>query len=116
MPTRLRGARRDAAALSTTCVYVGPRSWYANPFRVGDPGPSLQSIPMDSAETVDLFAEMLRGAVGRFYATRFARDLRGIDLMCTCPLDAPCHADVLLRIANESGGLNRTCTISEGPR
>ena len=27
--------------------------------------------------------------------------LRGKDLACWCPLDQPCHADVLLRIANE---------------
>lgn len=26
--------------------------------------------------------------------------LRGRDLACWCPLDGPCHADVLLRIAN----------------
>lgn len=26
--------------------------------------------------------------------------LRGHDLMCWCPLDKPCHADVLLEIAN----------------
>ena len=26
--------------------------------------------------------------------------LRGRDLACWCPLDAPCHADVLLRLAN----------------
>jgi hypothetical protein len=28
-------------------------------------------------------------------------ELRGKDLACWCPLDQPCHADVLLRIANE---------------
>lgn len=27
--------------------------------------------------------------------------LRGKDLACWCALDAPCHADVLLRLANE---------------
>lgn len=27
-------------------------------------------------------------------------ELRGHDLACWCPLDAPCHADVLLRLAN----------------
>ena len=27
-------------------------------------------------------------------------DLRGKNLACWCPLDAPCHADVLLEIAN----------------
>jgi hypothetical protein len=27
-------------------------------------------------------------------------ELRGKDLVCWCPLDQPCHADVLLRLAN----------------
>lgn len=29
-------------------------------------------------------------------------DLRGHDLACWCPLDQPCHADVLLELANQS--------------
>jgi hypothetical protein len=29
------------------------------------------------------------------------RELAGHDLACWCPLDQPCHADVLLEIANE---------------
>ena len=29
------------------------------------------------------------------------RGLRGRDLACWCPLDQPCHADVLLYIANQ---------------
>jgi hypothetical protein len=28
------------------------------------------------------------------------RELRGWDLACYCPLDQPCHADVLLELAN----------------
>ncbi|MEV3853078.1 DUF4326 domain-containing protein [Streptomyces sp. NPDC050095] len=118
MPVRLRGKSQDAANLSTACAYVGPRSRYANPFRTGDRGPSLVGLPMDAAEAVDLFAATLRGPVGRCYAARFARALRGFDLMCTCPLDAPCHADVLLRLANESadGGAIRTPYFLEGPR
>ena len=27
-------------------------------------------------------------------------ELRGHDLACWCPLDGPCHADVLLELAN----------------
>lgn len=27
-------------------------------------------------------------------------ELRGLDLACWCPLDVPCHADVLLELAN----------------
>lgn len=30
-------------------------------------------------------------------------DLRGHNLACWCPLDRPCHADVLLEIANGQG-------------
>lgn len=36
-------------------------------------------------------------------------DLRGKNLMCFCPLDQPCHADVLLELANapEAAGHER---------
>jgi len=39
----------------------------------------------------------------RAHATRIRADLhqlRGHDLACWCPLDKPCHADVLLELAN----------------
>lgn len=103
MPVRLRGAACDAAALPTACVYVGPQSPYANFFKAGDRAPSPLGPPMDAAEAVDLFAALLRGPVGRCYAARFARALRGLDLVCVCPLDIPCHADVLLRLASGCG-------------
>lgn len=44
-----------------------------------------------------------RGGTGedRFIRLPQLREaLRGKDLVCWCPLDLPCHADVLLRIAN----------------
>ena len=31
---------------------------------------------------------------------RLLEPLRGRDLVCWCPLDKPCHADVLLELAN----------------
>ncbi|QXC63548.1 DUF4326 domain-containing protein [Aquihabitans sp. G128] len=31
---------------------------------------------------------------------RARAELAGVDLACYCPLDGPCHADVLLRVAN----------------
>jgi len=30
------------------------------------------------------------------------RELAGRDLACWCPLDGPCHADVLLAVANNT--------------
>lgn len=38
--------------------------------------------------------------IGRIVAT-VAIELRGKNLACWCPLDQPCHADVLLELANE---------------
>ena len=31
---------------------------------------------------------------------RLRHELAGYDLACWCPLDQPCHADVLLELAN----------------
>jgi Domain of unknown function (DUF4326) len=36
-----------------------------------------------------------------FDVARLERDLSGKDLACWCPLDQPCHADVLLELANQ---------------
>ena len=37
-------------------------------------------------------------------ADRIRNELAGFDLACWCPLDQPCHADVLLEIANRGEG------------
>ena len=38
---------------------------------------------------------------GLVHHERYLGDLRGRDLACWCALDQPCHADVLLELANE---------------
>lgn len=67
------------------------------------------------AEIVELFRRTLiepdRGMRGAYpsRAGRFAKfnivevvdQLRGHDLACWCPLSSPCHADVLLELANQ---------------
>lgn len=35
------------------------------------------------------------------YSDEVKRELKGKNLACFCPLDQPCHADVLLEIANK---------------
>ena len=52
----------------------------------------------DRAHAVELFRNS-------FTARRSdIAELRGKDLACWCPLDGPCHADVLLEIANRPIG------------
>lgn len=40
------------------------------------------------------------GNLARFTVEDARRELAGRDLACWCPLDQPCHADVLLSLAN----------------
>lgn len=40
-------------------------------------------------------------AAKRTVIRRAMAELRGRDLACWCPLDQPCHADVLLELANK---------------
>lgn len=43
--------------------------------------------------------------------------LRGKNLACWCPLDQPCHADVLIELANQSvGDLRREEVVVRGDR
>jgi hypothetical protein len=55
---------------------------------------------------VDLFRRSLlavsNGIDGALHLDYYLGELRGHDLGCWCPLDAPCHADVLLKIANQA--------------
>src|SRR5690606_34574573 len=100
-------------------VSVARPSRWGNPFPVEDYGlelslklfrvalrggwnPSL----LDQAET-DQYWDLAykrshdwRKRVGGTPATIASLELRGLDLMCFCPLDQPCHADILLEVAN----------------
>lgn len=51
------------------------------------------------AQAVILFARFLASPWGAHMTRRIRRDLAGLNLACFCPLDGPCHGDVLLRVA-----------------
>lgn len=76
-------------------VYVGRPSQWGNPIRpAGDMTPALV-VQKYRYEIV----QMNGGIVGfnRFWVRE---QLRGKNLACWCRLDQPCHADVLLELAN----------------
>ena len=92
-------------------VYVGRPSLWGNPWHVR-PMPRTvwdhrtpYAVVDDRGNTLGTFHDEDRA---RYWATiGFRRDfledvtpLRGHDLACWCPLDQPCHADVLLELAN----------------
>lgn len=52
----------------------------------------------DPAQTVEEFRQVLITRPG--LVDRIRTSLAGRRLACTCPLDQPCHGDLLLRLAN----------------
>ncbi len=83
-------------------VVARPGKW-GNPYRVGEHAASR-------AEAVDLYARWLSGEITAPTGTEaptpevIRQELGGRDLACWCPLDAPCHADLLLTAATRGSG------------
>jgi len=114
-PVRIQRLRTKGWRMPPDAVYVGrpsrwgnpwrvvrqPRSWHdeyarRHPHAVYNPNERSFLGTFDSEERARYWA-----------AQGFRRDfdgdvtaLRGKDLACWCPLDQPCHADVLLELAN----------------
>jgi hypothetical protein len=75
-------------------AYVGRPSRWGNPWRVGpeiDPHSAVALYRFDLMDHQEYDAEAF---------ARWLAPLSGRDLACWCPLDQPCHADVLLELAN----------------
>jgi hypothetical protein len=94
-PMRIRWrARQPGWRKPEGTVYVGRPSRWGNPFRVGDAAGEL--VARYRAWLLD----PNRGHGDGPSITEIRRELRGRDLGCWCDLDQPCHADVLLEVAN----------------
>jgi len=106
-PVRVRLSRLAGWKLPASTIVVTRATKWGNPFPIGREGP-LGRIAPDAAGAVGFFRAMLsdpemrpeRGYPGdaRFPSTFLP--LRGYNLACWCKLGAPCHADVLLELAN----------------
>ena len=108
LPIRIQ--RRRVRGWRTPChaKYVGPGSFYGSPFRVARSARELEEggelVVASAEEAVARYREWIEGTrEGRFVAGCAARNLWGLDLVCWCPATQPCHADVLLEIANPRG-------------
>lgn len=112
MPRRIQMSRqRPWRADNPDAVIVARPSRWGNPFRVGRQSEENAAFGrLTAQQAVDLFALHI-GPMGNYeYDTetldRVRRELAGRDLACWCPLEdadgsrVPCHADVLLVLAN----------------
>lgn len=90
-PKRIQRKRTRGWRMPEGCIYVGRPTKWGNPFKVEN-GESR-------ADAVRNFRGYVLGRLsnGTGYPLR---ELRGKNLACWCPLGKPCHADVLLELAN----------------
>ena len=118
MPVRIQLSRKKGWRMPPNTVKVSRPSKWGNPFAVWrdhdgkwfvSDGPCHWPVASKAeglALAVDKHAEQMRARynVAVYGAAtdllELQRELRGKNLACWCNLDHPCHADVLLEIAN----------------
>lgn len=88
-PVRIQLSRRKGWRMPPNTVKVDRSTRWGNPFGDREKYRSWRSAAV----------EAFRLENHRRPASDFA-ELRGKNLACWCPLDEPCHADVLLELAN----------------
>lgn len=104
-PVRVQLSRKKGWKMPENTVKVSRPSLWGNPFKVGE-----QSVDFDGElyklradDCVRMFRQKLRRQLANqpeaFEA--YIAPLRGKNLACWCRLDQPCHADVLLELANK---------------
>ncbi len=95
-------------------IYVGraapglKASPYRNRHRIGG-ACRICGRTHDRAEAVTTYAREL--TADPELAARIRKDLRGSDLACWCPLDGPCHGDVLIRVAAGADPLDAASAV-----
>jgi hypothetical protein len=104
MPERIQQRRTKGWRMPENARGVARPSKWGNPYRVGDvvlvEGPWRgQNVTIEYDVTPALAVELYRQ---RFIhdAAEIREELAGLDLACFCAPGQPCHADVLLEIAN----------------
>jgi hypothetical protein len=91
-PHRVQLSRRKGWRLPPNTIVVARPTRWGNPFRAATPA----ARPAAVAHYAQWIA---RPAQSRLRAAA-RRCLRGFHLACWCPPGGPCHADILLAIAN----------------
>lgn len=108
MPERIQRKRARGWRMPPGAVYVGRPTVWQN--RYGLRGTACMVVVASLEEAVAAFRRMVEAEVAAVGGVPgYILPLRGKDLACWCPLTRPdgtphpCHADVLLAMANGEG-------------
>lgn len=103
-PVRLQRSRRSGARLRSPngleVVCISRPSPWGNPFAIELGGKTQTEKQLVRAQAAAQFRTALENGRLPFSVADVQRELRGKNVACWCPLDGPCHGDVLLEWAN----------------
>ncbi|MCJ8138404.1 DUF4326 domain-containing protein [Falsirhodobacter halotolerans] len=108
MAKRIKRSRAKGWRMPEGAVYVGRPTLWGNPWSIAEARECLSELG-EKTDPAAIAVHWYRiwitgtGHQGRRHppTIRMVQErLRGKDLACWCSLDQPCHADVLLEIAN----------------
>lgn len=124
VPIRVQRQRTKGWKMPENTVYVGRPTKWGNPFKLLNNGEihvldkfAIKGFPKWAYHThgendtaVWLYQLLIEGShfelssIANEWVEHFSEldfsELKGKNLACFCPLDSPCHADILLKIAN----------------
>ena len=109
MPKRVQLRRPKGWRMPENAVKVDRSTKWGNPFTVVSVGTREKCVEVFSdlikrgpclGYLADAWPSVKAQEVRRAYILANLYQLRGKNLACWCPLDQPCHADVLLQLAN----------------
>ena len=103
MPKRIQRKRTMGWRAPANAVYVGRPTDFGNRYIIGhriDHVDGKIVLVRDRAHATQLYEEWFVWQEKFGYPPSLV-PLRGKDLLCWCRLDQPCHADILLKLANE---------------
>lgn len=98
MPVRIQRKRVKGWKAPAGAVYVGRGSMFGNPYNWKDGIEPPHDARSAAVELYRIWIEEGRGPSAP--TDDDITSLKGKTLMCWCPLEQPCHADVLLELAN----------------
>lgn len=95
-PIRIQRKRTKSWKMPLNTVYVGRPSKWGNPYKIGSGyGSYWATTPRQAVISFRKFIN------ARWLKKMIKDELKNKNLACWCPLDQKCHADILLKIANE---------------
>lgn len=93
--------RKQGWQMPENTVYVGRGSKWGNPFIIGERNLLINcAFVRDNNHAKAMYQRFLE--YNPEIANEARDELRGKNLACWCRLDQPCHADVLLELANSN--------------